>query len=162
MSIIILDLDNCIANDEWRIKEIDWEQENPTARYHNYHGLAAFDEPGNTDLFNCLVQHDIVIFTARPMFYCAPTVEWLKRNGINFIALFMRENNDHTHSKELKRKFLNRLVHGAKVDPGQIACAYDDREDVVAMYKALGIPAEVRKIHDACAYTAPSKILLTH
>lgn len=162
MSIIILDLDNCISNDEWRIKEIDWQQENPTARYHAYHGLAAFDEPGNTDLFNCLVPHDIVIFTARPMFYNAPTVEWLKRNGVQFSALFMRENNDHTHSKELKRKFLNTLVHAVGVNPGEIACAYDDREDVVDMYKKLGIPAEVRKIHDTCAYTVPSKIILTH
>jgi len=162
MSIIILDLDNCIANDEWRIKEIDWEQENPTARYHNYHGLAAFDEPGNTDLFNCLVPHDIVIFTARPKFYGAPTAEWLKRNGINFSLLFMRDNNDHTHSKELKRRFLVELIQGMGVDPGKIVCAYDDRDDVVEMYKKLGIPAEVRKIHDTCAYTAPSKILLTH
>lgn len=162
MSIIILDLDNCIANDEWRIKEIDWEQENPTARYHNYHGLAAFDEPGNTDLFNCLVPHDIVIFTARPKFYGAPTAEWLKRNGINFSLLFMRDNNDHTHSKELKRRFLVELIQGMGVDPGKIVCAYDDRDDVVEMYKKLGIPAEVRKIHDTCAYTAPSKIILTH
>lgn len=162
MSLIILDLDNCIANDEWRIKEIDWEQDNPTARYHNYHALAAFDEPGNTDLFNCLVPHDIVIFTARPKFYGAATAEWLKRNGVNFSLLFMRDNNDHTHSKELKRRFLVELIQGMGVDPGKIVCAYDDREDVVEMYKKLGIPAEVRKIHDTCAYTAPSKIILTH
>lgn len=162
MSVIILDLDNCIANDEWRIPSIDWNETNPTARYHTYHGLAPFDEICNTDLCDALVPHDIVIFTARPSCYEAPTAEWLRRNGVNFNALFMRPNNNHTNSKVLKRMFLSALVNGYGVNPGSIACAYDDREDVVEMYRKLGINAEVRKIHDTCAYTAPSKILLTH
>lgn len=160
MSITILDLDNCIANDEWRIQHINWSETNPTARYHTYHGLAAFDEPGNTDLFNVFVPHDIVIFTARPSFYEAPTAEWLRRNGVNFKALFMRPNNNHTHSKELKRTFLTALINEFGVNPGDIFRAYDDREDVVEMYKKLGIPAEVRKIHDTCAYTKPSNIII--
>jgi hypothetical protein len=159
MSLIILDLDNCIADDQWRIRRIDWSETDPTARYHVYHGLAAFDRIANTDICRPLVPHDIVVFTARPSFYKAPTAEWLRRNGVNFNALFMRPNNNHICSRDLKLMFLNSLVKEFGVDPGSIACAYDDRDEVVDMYRRFGIKAEVRKIHDTCAYTCPSKII---
>lgn len=161
MSIIILDMDNCISNDEWRIPAIDWSAKNPIERYHDYHGLAAFDQPGNIDLFDG-TKHDVMIFTARPRFYYAPTIEWLRRNGINPAAVFMRDNNDHDHSRELKRKFLVFMVNQMGVSPSSVHCAYDDRQDVVDMYDALGITAELRKIHDTCAYNAPSNIIVKH
>lgn len=153
MSIIILDLDNCISNDEWRITSINWQQTDPFRRYHDYHMLSGFDEVGNRDLLNGT--SDIVIFTARPVHYRALTIEWLRRNKIDFKHLLMRNNDDHCHSKEMKLKQLSWLLFGYDVALKDIVCAYDDRPDVVKMYTDFGIPAEVRAIHDTCAYTKP-------
>jgi hypothetical protein len=103
MSCIILDLDNCIANDAWRIPKINWQKENPLDRYHDYHSLSGFDELGNGDILTRHELAEIVIFTARPVLYRAVTEEWLRRNGVNYEYLVMRNNNDHCHSLELKR-----------------------------------------------------------
>lgn len=40
---------------------------------------------------------------------------------------------------------------------GEIVAAYDDRNDVIAMYKKYHINAHLRSIHDVCAYTQPKK-----
>lgn len=155
MSSIILDLDNCIADDEWRISRINWQHENPFRRYHDYHMLSAFDEVGNTDLLD--TEHDIIIFTARPVHYRSLTEEWLRRNGINVKYLLMRNDDDHCHSKDLKLSQLRWLCSEYDVSPSDIVYACDDRHDVVKMYNEFGITAIVRAIHNVCAYTKPPK-----
>jgi hypothetical protein len=157
MSYIILDIDNTIANDAWRIPKIDWEHDDPFQRYHRYHSLSPFDEAGNHDLFEDTL-HDIIILTARPVHYYAQTEEWLLRNGVDFSVLLMRDTGDHCHSRELKCRQLRSLETMIGVEPKDIICAYDDRQDVVDMYRALGVNAVVRSIHDVCAYTPPKGI----
>jgi hypothetical protein len=156
MSAIILDLDNCIANDGWRIPMIDWQHKDPMRRYHRYHCLAAFDEVGNQHLFR-ETEHDIIIFTARPTLYRPITEEWLRRNNVFWKCLVMRNDNDHRPSVELKRTQLRWLPDLYGVDFQDIAAAHDDREDVVAMYKEHGIPSFVSAIHNTCAYTKPKE-----
>lgn len=153
--MIILDLDNCIADDEWRIPRINWQHEDPFRRYHDYHSLSPFDEVGNADLLK--TEHGIAIFTARPEHYRALTEEWLRHNDITFKHLLMRNNDDHRHSLQLKREQLDHLRRFHGVPFCSIIAAYDDRPDVVAMYRAAGIKAEVRAIHDNCAYTPPKE-----
>ena len=65
--IHLIDLDNCLCDDEWRIPYILWQKTNPMERYHNYHLLGAFDNIANKSV---LLQRDveIVILTARPDF----------------------------------------------------------------------------------------------
>jgi hypothetical protein len=38
-----------------------------------------------------------------------------------------------------------------------IEAAYDDRPDVVEMYKQHGINGQLMSVHDVCAYTNPNK-----
>lgn len=149
---IILDLDNCIANDMWRIPAINWQWSNPTHRYHDYHSLAGFDEVGNEDL---IWGHGkkILIFTARPVQYAAITHEWLRRKGIEAAEVIMRNNGDHRSSAELKQAMALWLPGNYGIQLDEIAHAYDDREDVVQMYRDMGIAASVRAIHNVCAYT---------
>ena len=154
MSIIILDLDNTIANDGWRIPRVNWQKTNPMERYHDYHMLAAFDEAGNKDLF-LNTEHEIVILTARPVLYAPATIEWIGRQGIKPLAVIMRNNDDHCHSKDLKRKQLGWQLSLYGVQQEAIVGCYDDRPDVVAMYQEHGLHAEVRSIHNVCAYTVP-------
>jgi len=156
MSAIILDLDNCIADDAWRIRYIDWSFEDPLSRYHNYHLLAGFDRVGNQELFT-KTPHDVIVFTARPIMYRAITEEWLRRAGVVPAVLMMRDNNDHQHSRDLKRQQLLALLDNSALTISDIDCAYDDRPDVIEMYRGLGVNAEVRFIHDQCAYTNPNQ-----
>lgn len=157
MSIIILDLDNCIADDSWRIPRINWSAEDPIERYHEYHSVSGFDQTGNRDLY-LGTKHDIIIFTARPIIYLPQTQEWLLRNGIATALLLMRSNDDHSPSVQLKRNMLESLFKNTDIAAEDIVCAYDDRPDVISMFKGMGVNAELRSIHDVCAYTKPKEI----
>lgn len=157
MSVIILDIDNCIADDKWRIPHINWKTDNPLWRYHDYHSLSGFDTAHNHELY-INTRSDIVIFTARPIMYQAITQEWLKRHGVGHVMLMMRDMDDHSHSVELKEKQLHALFANTDVKAKDIVGAFDDRPDVVQMYRKYGIPADIRFVHDVCAYTKPKEI----
>lgn len=154
---VIFDLDNTIADDGWRIPRIEWSADSPIVRYHNYHLLAAFDEVGNQELLEGLDVEDIdvYIFTARPMIYQAITTEWLERKGILYKALFMRPDEDHDKSVDLKKRQLFNLFANFDVQPSDIIAAYDDREDVVKMYQDHNVAGKRVCIHNVCAYTDP-------
>lgn len=157
MNYIILDLDNCIADDAWRIPKINWQKADPLERYHDYHSLSGFDCLGNEDILQRHRLDEIIIFTARPVHYSALTQEWLRRNGVDYDYLVMRNNNDHCPSLELKRKMLHWLPDIYDIPLDRIIAAYDDRPDVVAMYKQEGILSFQREIHNVCAYTKPTE-----
>ena len=159
MNTIIVDLDNCIADDSWRIPRINWQKRDPLERYHDYHSLAAFDKVCNEDILSGVSQS--VVFTARPTMYHAATEEWLRRNNVPFKHLIMRNNNDHRPSLELKRTMLHWLPELYDVRWSSIAAAYDDRADVVEMYRKHHVPAFVRSVHEVCAYTPPETNTLT-
>lgn len=156
---IIIDLDNCIANDAWRIPKINWQKSNPMDRYHDYHSLSGFDRTGNLDIFNTHPDAVGIVFTARPVHYHAITEEWLKRNCIPFEYIVMRNNQDHRPSLELKRTMLRWMPEVYKIPLECVVAAYDDRPDVVAMYNEQGLDGRRREIHNVCAYTAPIKEL---
>lgn len=146
METVILDLDNCISNDLWRIPHIQMQHSDLTRRYHDYHSLSAFDEVGNHDLFE--TPHKIAILTGRPAHYKTQTIVWLVNNHIAFDHLIMRNNEDHSPSAVLKQKQLGWLIEYYDVRKSDIVAAYDDRLDVVEMYRANGLTAYVRQIND--------------
>jgi hypothetical protein len=154
---IILDIDNCIADDAWRIPHIEHSNADHFHRYHKYHSLAPWDICFNKNLFYKakLAQIGILLFTSRPVFYRHSTEEWLRRQGINYHALLMRNDIDHRSSAEVKQEQLSWL-HEYDVGLQQIVAAYDDREPIVKMYKNFGINAEVIAIHEVDAYKGAS------
>lgn len=149
--MIILDLDNCISDDAWRIPKIRWQQTDPMRRYHDYHLLAGFDKLANKHLLS--PDLPLVIFTARPVMYRAITEEWLERNGIAIYALLMRNDNDHRSGPDVKETQLSWLLGAYNVSKSQIDMAYDDRPEIVEMYQRNGIKARQVAIHDVCALT---------
>lgn len=163
----IFDLDNCLADDSWRIPYIDWSKDNPGERYAQYHAYCDRDPaPPATHLKEFLsralfaLECKIVFLTARPVEVAQQTRDWIRRNLIQDRAvgyvLIMRNNGDHRPSVQLKREMVASLPeYGVRLQ--DVAHAYDDREDIVAMYRELGIPATVLKIHDVCAYTPPAQ-----
>lgn len=146
----ILDIDNCIANDEWRIARIEWHHKHPMQRYRVYHELAPWDSAHNADLY--ADGEPCVLLTARPVLYRVQTIEWLKRAGVQVAHLIMRNNDDIRPSLDVKRSQLMWLPDHYGVSLTSITKAYDDRPEIVAMYEAHGIPAEVRAIHSTSAY----------
>lgn len=157
MKTYIVDIDNCIAHDAWRIPYINWQKTNPFQRYHDYHSLSGFDAFDDSAFKLMAPEKRVAIFTARPVHYRAITEEWLDRNNVHFDILIMRNNDDHRPSVELKAQQLNWLVSLYDVRLEEIELAFDDRRDIVEMYKARGVPAVVHELHDVCAYTKPEE-----
>lgn len=154
MTLIILDLDNCIADDEWRIPLIDWHQQDPTKRYHEYHLAAGADACFNRHIFE---NENAAIFTARPEQYRAATGAWLERNQVSCRHLFMRGDHDHRTSRAVKAGQLVQLSQLYDQDLRRlVTVACDDREDIVAMYNGAGLNGQRIWIHTTCAYTPPA------
>ena len=142
--MIIVDMDNCISDDKWRIPLIHWSNPNKFLRYHPYHMAAPGDQFCNRHLFD---GRPVTIITSRPIMYKWLTVMWLDYHKIAYKFLFMRQVEDaNLTSAEVKRKALRNLT---RVWPlKDISIAYDDRPDVIEMYKMEGVPATVLAIHN--------------
>lgn len=147
MRFRVLDLDNCISNDEWRIQHIRREMMSSFLKFNNYHMLSAFDSLGNLDLLETHGPEptQLVIITARPDAYELITLEWLRRKNINASMLFMRPYGDNRSSVLLKKDAIQSIIDKYGIE--SIEGCYDDRPDIIEMYRSLGLPAEVRFIH---------------
>ncbi len=132
----IIDLDNCISDDGWRQRDIKWDEKDIFKRYHDYHLLSMFDEAKNRHVLS--PEYRLFIFTARPKFYEPVTFEWLKRNHIYVEGVFFRPNDCELGSVGLKKCMLKYM----KLTPEMVDCCYDDRPDVVDMYRSRGFNAE--------------------
>lgn len=147
MKTIILDLDNCISDDHWRIPLIRFQESNIHRRYHEYHSGAAKDSCANRHLFDDIA-YDIAILTSRPVLYREQTIVWLMKNDIKFNHLIMRNVSDHRTSALVKSEQALWLTQYYNVPLKDIVCAYDDKPEVVSAYKEMGIPAEIAFIND--------------
>ena len=158
MKYVIWDLDNCLSDDAWRIPFIDWSKSHDE-RYEKYHLSCDLDKPANVNVFQSFGHIAIpVIFTGRPERVRDITVAWLVKHfwkDIPFdLKLFMRPNGERLKSATLKRAMLFKFA--AEVAPlRDILTAFDDRQDIVDMYRSCCIPAAILKVHDTCAYTNP-------
>jgi hypothetical protein len=152
---ILVDLDNCLADDEWRIPYILWAKTNPFERYHQYHMLGAFDKAKNKEI---LKGQDVIVMTARPVHYAAATVEWLRRHHIEYRHLMMRNDRDHRPSHIVKQTMLQALLQNKEyeVELMAIKMAYDDHLGIVEMYRSNGLKATQLKIHNVSAYAPPN------
>lgn len=140
--MIILDLDNCIADDKWRWHLIDQQNPDMHERFKAYHEASLSDELRNMD--DLIHRSDLIILTARPLSYRSMTELWLKSKGVKFYRIIMRDDDDHRPSHIWKPWVAFNLIE----DGWHIDHAYDDRLDVVEGYRAHDIPASVRKIHE--------------
>jgi hypothetical protein len=158
-NIAIWDLDNCLSDDGWRIPLIDWRRPVET-RWVKYHGSCFHDVPGNHAAFNeCAAERLTPLFiTGRPESVRALTMSWLYCHfDIRSPMLLMRASGDHRESVDVKLELLTDALqrmsgrHGAR-----IVRAYDDKPDIVQMYRdVFDIDARVLRIHELDAYAAP-------
>lgn len=131
---ILVDIDHTIANSFWRDHMIGgpWDE---------YHAASVSDKPVY-DVANFLLSlqtlYEIVGLTARPGKWRQLTMDWLVKHSIPMDELLMRPDSDFRPAPELKLALaLERFPDIAS----EVAFIMDDREDVVAAFKALGITA---------------------
>jgi hypothetical protein len=151
------DLDNCLADDSARIALINWSEQNAFKRYEAYHEACENDPVGNYPLFARMRDQQVtpVFLTARPLSIREKTLAWISNNlGIEEPMLIMRNIFDHRPSVDVKREMVAALPNYDIADL-DIVAAFDDRQDIVDMYRACGLPGHLLKIHDVCAYEPP-------
>lgn len=138
----IFDLDNCISDDGWRFGYLSDESLSRRYRFANYHSRCIYDELNLEGIQK--LPENILIFTGRPSKYYNETATWLARNGMmnSIKAIFMRPIGNRMSSPELKEHLLLNSYPIAS-----IKMAYDDRQDVLDMYKKHGIPTTLKRIN---------------
>jgi len=140
----ILDLDNCIADDVHRFWLIDRGRQGEE-RYADYHAAAASDALCNRDLLQ--TKEELIILTGRPVRYAEQTINWLRKHGVAYKYMIMRNKGDLRSSAELKRQHVEWLIELYDVSLLEITSAFDDQQSVVDTYRSIGIPAEQRFIN---------------
>jgi hypothetical protein len=156
---VIFDLDNCLADDSGRIPLIEWSNPDITARYSAYHEACEGDEPVNLKIFqDYTTRHALIpiFLTGRPNQVRQKTARWIAERlmlGTTY-QMMMRKDGDHRPSVMIKRDMVNQLRVNVEYGIGleEVAIAFDDRVDIVRMYRQFGIPASVLSFHDVDAY----------
>jgi hypothetical protein len=124
--IVVFDIDGCISDDRHRLHlKPNWD---------SYHALAHLDPPMNLDRLT----HGVVFITARPEKYRKATEAWLNKHLDIKWELLMRPEGNSMTSPDLKLWLLT-----GRTSPWGVIKAYDDREDVLEAYQALGIKTEL-------------------
>jgi len=147
--IVIWDLDNCLCDDRHRIPLIRPEARTRHEVWRAYHAACVRDAPGDLGVWHRWLTMMVrpIFITSRPFAHFLDTANWLNYYlGIEVgpSTLLMRPNFNHDSSVEVKRALLGR------VRIGDVTAAYDDREDILQMYRAAGINNAIQlRIHDA-------------
>jgi len=131
---IVIDLDGTLANIAYRRHLVqqdkpDWDKFYAECRYDEVNFwcrelMAGMRQKG----------YEIVIVSARRKSCKADTVDWLRFNDIPYQTLYLlRNDNDHTEDKELKRNWLSFY------DKDRVLFVVDDRQKVVDMWRSEGL-----------------------
>ena len=73
---------------------------------------------------------------------------WLHFAGCDATGIFMRPNDCHDSSVEIKKVFLDALLEELNEAGEEIVAAYDDKQAVIDMYKENGINGIRIAIHE--------------
>ena len=141
--IVIFDLDGTLALIEKRRAfkaheggKINWKE------FFNPKNIS-MDEPNVPviHMFNTLKKegHMMVVFSGRDSVTRQATEKWLDKHGIAPDILVMRPKGSYTPDNELKRGWLYDLLEATDSDKGDILCIFDDRDQVVNMWREEGL-----------------------
>lgn len=79
---------------------------------------------------------DIVFVSGRSDRVRQPTELWLERYGIGGAPLYMRKDGDHRPDNLVKAELLDQI----RADGFEPIMAFDDRDQVVKMWREKGVP----------------------
>jgi len=142
MKCYIFDIDGTLSNTAHRLHHI---QKSPKD-WDSFFGAQHLDREHRHVVGVALLlalTTKIVFCTGRPETYREVTRRWLNRCGFDsYSPLYMRPANDRRDDDIIKSELLDRMI----LDGFDPIMAFDDRDRVVAMWRARGVP---------CAQVAP-------
>ena len=77
----------------------------------------------------------IIVVTARDARFERVTRDWLYKHRVSYAALHMRPWGDQRRDDDIKREILSNIMRLYRP-----VLAIDDREDIIAVWRAAGIP----------------------
>lgn len=134
---VLVDIDHVLSDAAWRDAMIGGE-----GGWDAYH-TASVDDKSCTDVVELLKAFQsvgllIVGITARPEKWRTMTNAWLLQHDIEFSDLLMRPDDSYRPAPEIKIALAEEFFNG---NLSQILFIIDDRDDVVAAFKARGVTA---------------------
>jgi hypothetical protein len=131
--LVLTDIDHTVSDAAWRdamIGKVSWD---------DYYTAGWEDKPiqAVAELLRVLNDSDyyIVAVTARPEKWRALTVEWLIDHEIPVDELLMRPDDCRLPGAQVKANLISSRFGCME----EVAFALEDRDDMVVMYKLLGI-----------------------
>lgn len=160
---IIFDIDNCIADDRARIPLIDHAAP-ADRRWTAYHAGCNLDPAANLIVLAAaitLIRHDdgrILFHTGRPEFVRGQTEWWLNKHvemqGLQWELRMRPPAREAECTVALKRWQLGQARRAGR----RPVMAFDDREDIVAMYREENVAGIRLAIHGDMSPHADMKV----
>lgn len=149
-NVVIFDIDGCISDDSWRRSRIPEGASQPL-EYDFYHAGCKDDPPlemGAQVLRMHIQRGDFIAFcTARPAKTTEMTVDWIKRHfDIDLTQDYMllsRSDEDARSAVAVKTEMASYLRKYEQQINKKLVAAYDDRPDIVEMYRQHNLAARV-------------------
>jgi predicted secreted acid phosphatase len=129
----VFDLDGTLCNVSHRRQWVTTQPKNWDA----WNAGISDDEPNNAVLevlWGLAKRWDIVLVSGRGSEYRQPTIDWLRKHGVQFSDLYMRAEGDFRSDDEIKSELANEVEKTYR-----IVGVFDDRKRVVNMWIKRGI-----------------------
>lgn len=139
-NIILFDVDHTISDAFWRDDLI--KRSRDSGDWEEYHSKSKEDKPimDIVTLITLLAvvgdPFELYAITARPERWRKQTMEWFRKHGVMIDVLLMRPESAFKAAPKIK---VDLCREEGILD--NILCLFDDREDVVAAFRELGITA---------------------
>jgi hypothetical protein len=153
-NVVMFDLDGCVSNDSWRRGRIP-EGASKFEDYQHYHDGCGDDpliDHGARLLEKHIVDGDFITFTtARPFNVAEKTAKWISNHfkiaPVHDFMILMRQDNDGRSAVDIKREFVNHMRAFERETGKKVIAAYDDRIDIIDMYREAGLNAAIVNEH---------------
>lgn len=132
----IFDIDGTLADLSHRLHFIQKEPADWTGFFAACPGDKQIPEIATVAKSLSKSSYKIVMITGRSDEIRDETEEWLDRYNIPWDALYMRKAGDHREDSVVKAELLDTCLRNM---PGTILGVFEDRQQVVDMYRAKGL-----------------------
>lgn len=136
--IYIFDLDGTLADITHRLHFI----KNGSNNWREFFAACSNDMPIDSVCYLARTLYEsgarIIIVTGRSDECEEATLDWLQKYKLPPSPVYMRKEGDHRPDHEVKAELLNQVIEDWLED-GPIAGIFEDRKQVVDMYRARGL-----------------------
>lgn len=134
--VYLCDIDGTIANIEHRLHHI----KSASPNWRAFFAACVDDLPIEEviELLRSLSESaEIIMVTGRSDEIEEPTLQWLRDYSVPFLSVYMRKAGDHRQDSVVKAELLDEIL--ADWDEKTIVGVFEDRQQVVDMYRARGL-----------------------